>query len=75
MSSVYCRGGNKLVFDVADHYVQNGNTHIFTMFFNHPQLNQTGNLRSQKKKCVTHQNKNSAQNKNHNQHQCQKMQL
>ena len=35
MSSVYCRGGNELVFDVADHYVQNG-THTYLPFFQSP---------------------------------------
>ena len=52
MSSVYCRGGIKLVFDVADHYVQNG-THTYLPCFSiTPQKNQTGNLRSQKKKVL-----------------------
>lgn len=50
MSSVYCRSGNKLVFDVADHYVQNGNTHIFTMFFSHPPKKSEWKLAQSKKK-------------------------
>jgi hypothetical protein len=53
MSSVYCRGWNKLVFDMADHYVQNG-THTYLVCFSvTPQKNQTGNLCSKKKVCNT----------------------
>jgi hypothetical protein len=53
MSSVYCRGGNKLVCDVADHYAQNG-THTYLLRFSvTPKNNHTGNLHSQKKKCNT----------------------
>lgn len=54
MSSVYCRGGNKLMFDVADHYIQNGNTHIFTMFFSHPPKKIRVETCSVKKKSVEH---------------------
>jgi hypothetical protein len=60
---------------MADHYAQNG-THAYLPFFSvTPKKSQAGNLRSKKKKCVTHQNINSAQNKNHNQRQYQEMQL
>lgn len=66
--------GTKL-FDMADHYVQNGNTHIYHVFQSPPKKSDWKLPKKRKKKRGTHQNKNNAQNKNHNQHQCQKMQL